>query len=205
MVNKQEHDTPENPQAAEAKTAEAALADAAGQDCAATEPELALEETMQPAADIDGLRAQLEVAQQEAAEARDQMMRAVAEAQNARRRAEKDVSSARLFALERFVQDLVPVIDNLERALESMPAEAGSASTVLEGVQLTLKSFLDVLARFNVEQLNPVGEPFDPKFHQAISMLESPDVEPGSVLNVVQKGYTLNGRLVRAAMVVVSR
>lgn len=200
MVSKQEKDIPEGQQAAEG-----VAPSVAEQEGATGEAELALEETMRPSADIDGLRAQLEAAQQDAVEARDQMMRAVAEAQNARRRAEKDVSNARLFALERFVQELVPVIDNLERAVENVPAGVDGASALLEGIQLTLKSFLDVLKRFNVEQLNPVGEPFDPQFHEAISMVPSPDVEPSSVLTVVQKGYTLNGRLVRAAMVVVSR
>lgn len=165
---------------------------------------LALEESLEPAGDVEGLRAQLEQARGEAEEAREQVLRAVAEAQNTRRRAEKDVTSARQFALERFVKDLVPVLDNLERALGSVAEEDGEADPMREGVELTLKSLNDVLKRFGVEPVDPLGEPFDPRFHEAISMLANPAAEPNSVLEVVQKGYTLNGRLVRAAMVVVS-
>lgn len=150
------------------------------------------------------LQADLEQAQGELADAKDQMVRAMAEAQNARRRAEKDVSNARLYALEGFSRDLLPIIDNLERAMDSV-GDAGEASKALtEGVELTLKSFMDVLKKNKVEQVNPLSEPFDPEFHQAISMVANPEVEPNTVLDVVQKGYTLNGRLLRAAMVVVS-
>lgn len=151
------------------------------------------------------LKGELELAQSELADAKEQMVRALADAQNARRRAEKDVSNARLYALENFSKDLLPVIDNLERALESANPDEAADQAFIEGVQLTLKNFFDVLTRFKVEQVEPLSEPFDPAFHEAISMVENPDVEPNTVLNVVQKGYTLNGRLIRAAMVVVSR
>lgn len=154
--------------------------------------------------DLPGLQAELEHARTELADARDQMVRALADAQNVRRRAEKDVSNARLFALEGFSRDLLPVIDNLERAVESSNCADPSTKAIAEGVELTLKSFLDVLKRHHVEQLEPLSEPFDPDFHQAISTVQNPEVEANTVLDVVQKGYTLNGRLLRAAMVVVS-
>jgi len=139
--------------------------------------------------------------------AKEQALRAAAEAQNARRRAEQDVEKAHKFGSEKFVNALLPVVDNLERALEAASAEGADPNALNEGVQLTLKSFVDVdaLKGHKVEQVAPEGEPFDPAFHQAISAIESPDAEPNTVLNVVQKGYTLNGRLVRPAMVVVSK
>ncbi len=160
---------------------------------------------LEPLGEVEELRVELEQAQLDLAEAKDQMVRAVAEAQNARRRAEKDVSNARKYALENFSRELLPVIDSLERALDNADAGSDAAGSVTEGVALTHKNFLDVLERFQMEQLNPLSEPFDPEFHEAISMVENPDVEPNTVLDVVQKGYTLNGRLIRAAMVVVSR
>jgi molecular chaperone GrpE len=156
------------------------------------------------AASPEQLREQLEQSQVELAEAKEQALRAVADAQNARRRAEKDVTNARRYALEKFVQELLPVIDNLERAMESAQPEELADSTMRQGIELTLKSFFDVLKRFNVEPVEPVAEPFDPQLHEAISMVKNAEVEPNTVLNVVQKGYTLNGRLVRPAMVVVS-
>jgi molecular chaperone GrpE len=133
-----------------------------------------------------------------------QVLRAHAEAQNARRRAEQDVEKARKFALEKLVGDLLPVADNLERAIAAGDTENESQKAVLEGVTLTLKSLQDTLKKYKVEVVDPEGEPFDPQLHQAMTMVPNPDVEPNTVLNVFQKGYTLNGRLVRPAMVVVS-
>ncbi len=141
----------------------------------------------------------------ELADAKDQVLRAQADVQNARRRAEKDVENARKFALEKFSGDLLPVVDNLERALESIDTEDDTLKPITEGVELTLKSFTDVLTKFSVEQINPVGEPFDPQVHEAVGMVPNPDVEPNTVLHVVQKGYTLNGRVIRAAMVMVAK
>jgi molecular chaperone GrpE len=137
--------------------------------------------------------------------AKDEALRAQADAQNAMRRAEQDVEKARKFALERFCSELLPVVDNLERALEATAGDQEILKPVAEGVELTLKSFLDALKKFNVETVDPEGEPFDPQFHQAMSMVENPDVEPNTVIAVMQKGYTLNGRLVRPAMVMVSK
>ena len=143
--------------------------------------------------------------QEALAEAKEQALRAVADAQNIRRRAEQDVEKAHKFALEKFVGSLLPVVDNLERALDAASAEGAEPSALNEGVELTLKSFVDALKGHKVEQVAPEGEPFDPQLHQAISAVPSPETEPNTVLNVVQKGYTLNGRLVRPAMVVVSK
>lgn len=144
------------------------------------------------------LQAQLE-------KAKEDVLRAAAEAQNARRRAEQDVEKARKFALDRFVQDLLPVVDNLERAMNAIDADDEAMKPVLEGIELTYKSFQDSLSRHQVMVVDPAGEPFDPEQHQAMSMVPNPDVEPNTVLEVFQKGYLLNGRLVRPAMVVVSK
>ncbi len=148
--------------------------------------------------EVDTLAAQL-------AEAREQVLRAQAEAQNARRRAEQDVEKAHKFGQEKLVNDLLPIVDNLERALEAMADVDETLKPVVEGVELTLKSFQDTLVRHKIEAVNPVGEPFDPQLHQAMAMVPAPDAEPNSVINVFQKGYTLHGRLVRPAMVVVAK
>jgi molecular chaperone GrpE len=147
----------------------------------------------------------VEKLQQEVADAKDAALRAQADAQNAKRRAEQDVERARKFALERFCSELLPVVDNLERALESASGGEEAVKPIAEGVELTLKSFLDALRKFNIEAVDPQGEPFDPNLHQAMSMVENPEVEPNTVIAVMQKGYTLNGRLVRPAMVMVSK
>ncbi|WP_394203491.1 nucleotide exchange factor GrpE [Marinagarivorans algicola] len=156
------------------------------------------------------LHAEIAALKEQAANANEQALRAAAEAQNARRRAEQDVEKAHKFALEKFVNDMLPVVDNLERSIEAAKGEQtqGEQShieTLIEGVDLTLKSLVDALKRHNVEAVNPAGEPFDPQFHQAMSMVPDPNVEPNTVINVFQNGYTLNGRLVRPAMVVVSK
>lgn len=137
--------------------------------------------------------------------ARDAVLRAQADAQNVMRRAEQDVEKARKFALERFCSELLPVVDNLERALEATAGDNEIVRPIAEGVQLTLKSFQDALKKFHIEAIDPAGEPFDPQLHQAMSMVENADVEPNTVIFVMQKGYTLHGRLVRPAMVMVSK
>lgn len=137
--------------------------------------------------------------------AEDRALRVQAEAQNMIRRAERDVENARKFALERFVGALLPVIDNLERALAAMGEPTDTTRALLEGVQLTHRSFLDVMQKFDVAVVDPAGEGFNPELHEAMSMVEAPGAAPNSVVAVMQKGYTLNGRLVRPAMVVVAR
>ena len=154
-----------------------------------------------PEADV--LAAQVEELEQSLAEAKDQALRAAAEAQNVRRRAEQEAEKARKFALEKFVKELLPVVDSLEKALESMQDDASEAHR--EGVSMTLKMQLDVLSKFGVESIEPQGEPFDPQVHEAMAMVPTPELDPNTVMDVMQKGYLLNGRLVRPAMVVVSQ
>ncbi|WP_166257735.1 nucleotide exchange factor GrpE [Marinobacter salicampi] len=141
-------------------------------------------------------------------ELQEQVLRSQAEMQNVRRRAEIDVEKAHKFALEKFVKELLPVADSLEKAVESTEGHANEgelAATIREGVEMTLSLFMSTLSKFNVAQLNPIGEPFDPQMHEAMSMVPAPDAEPNTVVAVVQKGYTLNQRLVRPAMVVVAK
>jgi molecular chaperone GrpE len=142
--------------------------------------------------------------QQQVADANDNVLRIQAEMQNMRRRAERDVENAHKFALDKFSADLLPVVDNLERALAAINTDDESQKAIAEGIELTLKSFLDVLVRFKIEAVDPSGQPFDANLHQAVSMVPNPDMEPNTVMDVFQKGYTLNGRLIRPAMVVVS-
>lgn len=166
-----------------------------------------------PAADMSdngfeqelGDSSDVEALKDELAQAKEQAIRAAAEAQNIRRRAEQDVEKAHKYGLEKFVSDMLPVADNLERALDAASAEGANFSVISEGVALTLKSLTDALKRHKVDQIDPVGEPFDPQLHQAMTMIEQADAEPNSVINVFQKGYSLNGRLVRPAMVVVAK
>ena len=135
-----------------------------------------------------------------------EVLRLHADMQNIRRRAEQDVEKAHKYGQEKLVSELLPVIDNLERALQAAEdRDSDVVSALRQGVELTLKSFVDCLRKFNVEALDPVGEPFDPQFHQAIGMLESNTAEPDTVMTVMQKGYTLNGRVLRPAMVMVAR
>ena len=140
----------------------------------------------------------------ELAAAQDAALRAQADAMNMQRRSEQEIEKARKFALERFCGDLLSVVDNLERALESAGDDQGIAS-LLEGIELTRKGLMDVVVKYGVESVDPMGEPFDPETAQAMSMVEQPDAEPNSVIGVMQKGYTLNGRLLRPAMVMVAK
>ena len=140
------------------------------------------------------------------AEQRDTVLRAQAEMQNMRRRCEADVEKAHKFALEKFSGELMPVLDNLERALSAVPeAQQEQVKALYEGVELTLKGFLETLAKYNIKQVNPRGEPFDPQVHQAIAQVPNAAVAPNTVIEVMQKGYTLHGRVLRAAMVVVAK
>lgn len=136
---------------------------------------------------------------------REAMLRAKAEIENNRRRMEQDVEKAHKFALERFSNELLPVIDNLERALSAVNPEDEAQKSMLEGLELTLKSFLDAVKKFGIEVVEETKVPFNPDVHQAISMVDAADHESNHVVTVMQKGYTLNGRLLRPAMVMVSK
>ena len=138
-------------------------------------------------------------------EQQDSVLRARAEMENARRRAEAEVDKARKFALERFAGELLDVIDNLERAVMVADTENEAIKPMLEGVEMTLKSFVSTIEKFGMTPIDPQGEAFNPELHQAMSMQESTDFAPNTVMAVMQKGYELNGRLLRPAMVMVSR
>lgn len=151
------------------------------------------------------LVAELEAAREEADQYREQFMRSEAEMANLRRRVEKDIENAHKFGQEKLVKEVVTVADNLERTLAAIETDSAEIQPLKEGVEMTLKSLLDTFAKFNIKPIDPEGEPFDPQLHQAMSMVENPDVEPNTVVAVMQKGYTLHERLLRPAMVVVSK
>ena len=151
---------------------------------------------------IANLEAQLAEAQNRE---RDGILRIKAEMENLRRRTELDVEKAHKFALEKFVNELLPVIDSLDRALEVADKANPYNAAMIEGIELTLKSMLDVVRKFGVEVIADTNVPLDPNVHQAIAMVESEEIEAGKVLGVMQKGYTLNGRTIRAAMVTVAK
>ena len=154
--------------------------------------------------DLD-LSSEVELLSKQLMEAKDESLRNQAEMQNIIRRSERDVQNAHKYSLDKFVAELLPVVDNLERALESIDQDKSELKSLAEGVELTLKSFQDLLERQKVVSVNPKGEIFNPDLHQAMSILEEPSVAPNTVIDVFQKGYTLNGRLVRPAMVVVAK
>ena len=139
-------------------------------------------------------------------EQKDIVLRSRAEVDNIRKRSEGEITKAKKFALERLLSEILPVIDNLERALESEKAGKSDDNTALkEGVELTLKTLLDTVSKFGLEPINPIGEDFNPELHQAMSIQESPDFDSNKCMLVMQKGYILNGRVIRPAMVMVSK
>ena len=160
-----------------------------------------------PQSGVDDLAAKIQEAVTAAlAEQRDSVLRSQAEVQNMRRRCESDIEKAHKFALEKFSNELLPVLDNLERALGAVPEEQlAQVKGLYEGVELTLKGFIETLGKYQIKQINPHGEPFDPQLHQAIAQVPNPAVAPNTVIDVMQKGYTLHGRVLRAAMVVVAK
>lgn len=156
----------------------------------------------EPAAAAGDELAQL---REEVQQLREASLRSAAEADNARRRAAREVENAHKFALEGFAKELLPVADSMDKSVEAAQEVAEDHPALLEGVELSRRLFLDTLAKSGIEQVDPEGEPFDPTYHEAISMVDSDTAEPNSVVHVLQKGYTLNGRLLRAAMVTVAR
>ena len=168
----------------------------------AVEPDTSAEQVDPRDEKIANLEAQLVEAQNRE---RDGVLRIKAEMENLRRRTELDVEKAHKFALEKFVNELLPVIDSLDRALEVADKANPDNAAMIEGIELTLKAMLDVVRKFGVEVIADTDVPLDPNVHQAIAMVESEDVAAGNVLGVMQKGYTLNGRTIRAAMVTVAK
>ena len=155
-----------------------------------------------PAGSLDDALAE---ARRAAQENLDRALRAQAEVENVRRRAERDLAHAHKFALERFVSELLPVKDSLELGLAASAEKGATTASIAEGVELTLRMFEQAMEKFGIESIDPAGDPFNPEFHQAMTMQESDTAESGTVLTVVQKGYLLNERLVRPAMVIVAK
>jgi molecular chaperone GrpE len=151
------------------------------------------------------LEEKLTFAEQEAEKHRQDCLRALAEIQNVHRRSKLDLENAHKFSIEKFVRELLPVLDSLERSLEGKETVSANAQSIISGIELTVKMFISTLAKFGVEQINPVGQPFNPAFHEAMSAIQTPDVEPNHVVKVLQKGYQLQGRLLRPAMVIVAK
>ena len=148
----------------------------------------------------------LEAVLEQAQKHKDDLLRVQAEMQNLRRRTEQDIEKAHKYGQEKLSIELLAVMDNLERAQEAASnSEDEAIKAFREGVDLTVKGFADCFKKFNIETVDPLGEPFDPQLHQAMSMQENTESEPNTVIAVMQKGYTLHGRVIRPAMVMVSK
>lgn len=163
------------------------------------------EEEEPPVPPIEQLTEQLTAAMQRAEQYRDQALRTQADMENLRRRTEKEVQDARKFALERFAKDLLVVLDSLELGIQAAAGDAPEVVKHREGSELTLKQFLSVLEKYNVRPVEALGQKFDPNLHQAMTLEPTDEVEPNTVTKVFQKGYTLNERLLRPAMVVIAQ
>lgn len=155
-----------------------------------------------PAGPDDGQEADIDALKIKADENWDRYLRAAAEIENVRKRAARDIENARRYALENFSRELLLVKDSLEMGLAA--ADSADVESLLAGKEATLKQLATVLEQFGVTEVDPIGEPFDPELHEAMTMQPSADAEPGSVLTVIQKGYQLNGRLLRPARVIVA-
>jgi molecular chaperone GrpE len=168
-------------------------------------PPEAIDETVPEPAEPAQLVALLEDARAKADDHWNQLLRARAEIENLYRRQARELENAHKFALDGFVRELLQVRDSLELGYEAAHAEGANLDKLREGTELTLKLMADTMTKFGVEAVAPEGQPFNPEFHQAMTMVPSDDLAPNTVVSVVQKGYLLNGRLVRPAMVIVSR
>ena len=157
-----------------------------------------------PEGDPQELHALLTDARDKADEHWDQCLRLQADIENLRKRRERDVANAHKFALEKFAVDLLPVRDSLEMGLAAA-ADSGDAAKLKEGSELTLKMLVSAMEKYNIQEVNALNEQFNPEYHEAMSMQEREDVPPNTVVTVVQKGYLLNDRLIRPAMVIVSK
>ena len=135
----------------------------------------------------------------------DQIMRLKAEMENSRKRAGRDIENAHKFAIRNFAESLLPIVDSMELGQQAAEADNASLASIVEGTQLTMSMFVQVLEKHGLKQIDPLGEAFDPEQHQAISMIEDKDAESNTVINVMQKGFSLNDRLIRPAMVVVAK
>lgn len=156
-------------------------------------------------AEIVALRADLEAEEKKSSDNYELALRTKAESDNIKRRVENDVANARKFGVEKFVTEMLPVMDSLQMGITALADENITVDKFREGSEMTIKVFMSALDKFGVKEVNPEGEKFKPEFHQAMSMQEKDDVEPNTILTVFQKGYTLHGRLMRPAMVIVSK
>jgi molecular chaperone GrpE len=154
---------------------------------------------------IESLQQQLETAQQQAAANLDKALRVQAEMENLKRRVQKDLDDERKYGLTKIAKELLSVVDSLELGIQAASSDLPEVVKLREGSELTVKQFEAVFGKFNIEAIDPTGQPFNPELHQAMVMQPSSTVEPGSVINTFQKGYVLNGRLLRPAMVVVAK
>ena len=161
--------------------------------------------TEQLLVEFEEAKAALEKAEQKANENYELALRAKADSENVKRRLEKDLSNAHKFGIEKFAQELLPVLDSLEMGLAAMSEEGASIEKFIEGSEMTHKMFLTAVEKSGVEVVSPQGDKFNPDLHQAMSIQENDGVPPNSVIAVVQKGYTINERLLRPAMVIVSK
>lgn len=173
-------------------------------------PDEAAAEPDDGADDVASLKSALEEAQEQVATLEDRALRAAAEAENVRRRADRSIENARKFALEKFVEDLLPAVDSFEKAVDAAVGhtedEGGAAvSAMAEGIELSLKLLRGAMERQGIAVVDPIGAPFDPNLHEAMTMVDNAEVEPNTVIDVFQKGYTVNGRLTRPARVIVAR
>jgi len=155
--------------------------------------------------DADAMSSELAALQKKADEHYDQLVRAHAEIENLKRRHTQELEKAHKYALDKFVGELLTIWDSLELGLQAAQNDEADVASLREGTELTVKMFGDVMEKFNVERINPEGESFNPEFHQAMSMVPNAEMAPNTVMAVMQKGVSLNGRLIRPAMVVVSQ
>ena len=195
-----------NEDAARAQSDAEQAPEAIQETASAAETQRGEEEARLEAPSVEALETEIAQLMAKVNDQAESVLRAQAEMQNVRRRAERDVENAHKFALDKFASDLLPVVDSLERALDAAgQLDHEAVKGMKDGIELTLKMFVDTLAKHGLQQLNPEGQPFNPEFHQAMTMVPHPELAPNTVLDVLQRGYTLNGRLVRPAMVVVTK
>jgi len=154
---------------------------------------------------IESLKQKLEITEKKASDNWDQLLRVKAEMDNLRRRTQRDLENAHKFAIEKFVSELLPVMDSMELGLDAAAHESSTIDSLKEGTELTLNMLKTALQKFNIVEIHPHGEQFDPELHQAMSIQENAEMEHNTVMAVMQKGYLLNDRLVRPAMVMVSK
>jgi len=155
--------------------------------------------------DIADLQKRLEKAEVQAKDGQDKALRAHAEMENIRRRSERELENAHKYGMEKFATELLPVVDSLELALIAASAEDADIDKLREGTELTVKMLISAFDKFGINPVHPIDETFDPDFHQAMTMIEHPEKDPNTVIDVMQKGYTIKERLIRPAMVVVSK